>query len=267
IGGMNGDTAETQLTPIAVRTSSPDTPAGSECFTNAGTPVRVSAIEKSPGLVIFVVDPDPRELQKTYDLRNGFGPIHNGVLVRTIVLDSGTWTRLLWPVAEEFRMTSNSSSALFPTTNDIDGTRPLPWLLTHAAGKHGSDSAPRQASDAVGAAGLNAMTGAHRRAVVLVLSRRRDISVHDGASTRKYLASIGVPLFVWSLEGPRPDLRDVWGEVEDVSSLSNLKIAADRLRAELESQRVAWVAANPLTALRIQSTGRCGITPLASALH
>jgi len=45
--------------------------------------------------------------------------------------------------------------------------------------------------------------------------------------------------------------------------MPKLKAAADRLRAELASQRVAWVATDPVTALRIRPTGKCGITPLA----
>jgi hypothetical protein len=42
-----------------------------------------------------------------------------------------------------------------------------------------------------------------------------------------------------------------------------LQAAVERLRAELKSQRVAWVATDPLTALRIHATGKCGMTPLA----
>ncbi|MEA2327097.1 MAG: hypothetical protein QOE68_2056 [Thermoanaerobaculia bacterium] len=105
-----------------------------------------------------------------------------------------------------------------------------------------------------------AITGAHRRAVVLVLSPREDASAHSPQSVRSYLASIGVPLFVWST-GPR---RDAWGAIDDISTPSKMQAAVDRLRAELKSQRIAWVAADPVTALRIHATGRCGITPLAS---
>jgi hypothetical protein len=112
-------------------------------------------------------------------------------------------------------------------------------------------------------AGLNAVTGAHRRAVILVLSGHADASAHSAVSVRNYLASIGVPLFVWSPTAPRQEMRDTWGEIDDISSRAKLKIAADRLRAELASQRVAWVATDPVTALRVHATGKCGITPLA----
>ena len=75
--------------------------------------------------------------------------------------------------------------------------------------------------------------------------------------------SLGVPLLVWSVKGPRPDLAESWGEVEDISSLAKLDAASKRLRRVLEEQRVAWVEVDPLTALTLQAKGDCGITPVA----
>jgi hypothetical protein len=72
-----------------------------------------------------------------------------------------------------------------------------------------------------------------------------------------------VPLFVWSPGGPRPDMQEEWGDIEDISSLPKLNVAAEKLRAELATQRVAWVAAEAVTAFRVEPTGKCGIVPLA----
>jgi hypothetical protein len=72
-----------------------------------------------------------------------------------------------------------------------------------------------------------------------------------------------VPMFVWSLIGPRSDLTDIWGEVEDVSSLNGLRAAADKLRANLAAQRVAWVDVDPLKALRLRADPRCGMATVA----
>lgn len=266
VGGASGETAETQLTPIAVRASTDSIPhPDTHCFMKAGSPVRVAAIEKSAGLVIFVLDPDREATLKALNPARGLGTQANEMLVKMIALDRGTSMHVQWTVAETPRTTSNSSSSvLFPATEDLEaGDTGLVWFLTHISGSHEDDATPRQAADAVVVAGLNAMKGARRRAVVLVLSRHNDASSYGGAVSRRYLSSIGVPLFVWSLDGSRPELRDVWGDIDDVSSLSGLRVAADRLRAELASQRVAWVAADPVNALRIQSTGRCGLTPLA----
>jgi hypothetical protein len=266
IGGMLSDTAESALTPVAVRQSS-EVPAAmlGDCFTSGDTPVRVSAIEKSPPLVIAVIDPDPREAERVLDLEAASVRFN---LRRLIPLDPGTRLRILWPVAQRFKTTSNSSAMLFPPSEDLDSNSDagLMWLLTRGYNGRIDLDAPRQLADAVGVAGLNAITGVHRRAVILVLNRFKDASAHDGASIRNYLATIGVPLFVWSLTGSHPELRDAWGDIEDVSSPAKLKVAGDRLRAELAVQRVAWVAADSVKALRIQPTGRCSITPLARSL-
>src|SRR4051812_49337805 len=239
VGGARGETAETQLTPIAVRASTDSIPhPDANCFTKAESPVRLAAIEKSAGLVIFVLDPDQEAMLKALNPSRGLGTQANEMLVKMIALDRGTSMHVQWTVAEKPRTTSHSSSSvLFPATDDFEaGDTGLVWFLTHMSGNHEDDATPRQAADAVVVAGLNAMKGARRRAVVLVLSRHNDASSYGGAVSRRYLSSIGVPLFVWSLDGSRPELRDVWGDIDDVSSLSGLHVAADRLRAELASQ-------------------------------
>jgi hypothetical protein len=265
VGGMLSDSAEAALTPVAVRQAAEVPPANlGDCFTSGGEPVRVSAIEKSPALVIAVLDPDSREATRVFDSANSGGSTRFNMR-RLIPLDPGTRLRILWPVAQRFKTTNNASAMLFPPSEDLDsnGDAGLMWLMTRTYNGRIEAAAPRQLADAVGVAGLNAITGVHRRAVILVLNRFKDASAHDGASIRNYLATIGVPLFVWSLTGPHPELHDTWGDVEDISSPAKLKEAGDRLRAELATQRVAWVAADSVNALRIQPTGRCSITPLA----
>jgi hypothetical protein len=268
IGGELGYTAEAELTPVGVRQSASVPPANlGDCLTSAGSPVRISVIENSPALVIFVLDPDPTEAIRMLDPRMSPGALGLGRLDEQhgIPLESGTWMRVQWPLPEQFKTTSNRSAFLFPPSNDVDASRRgLVWLLSRTYGDSRiQDWTPRQAADAVGVAGLSAITGAHRRAVVLVLSQFKDTSSHRGPHIRKYLASIGVPLFVWSPGGPRPDMQEEWGDIEDISSLPKLNVAAEKLRAELATQRVAWVAAEAVTAFRVEPTGKCGIVPLA----
>ena len=136
------------------------------------------------------------------------------------------------------------------------------WLLTRAYSGRFDENAPRMFADAAGVAGLDAITGGNRRAVVVVLDHRTDGSSHDPASIRGYLSTIGVPLYVWSLTGPRPELAG-WGEIDDISSPAKLKDAVERLHTDLETQRVAWLATDGVSALRVQATGRCNLTPLA----
>lgn len=267
VGGELTDTAGAEMTPVGMRQSAAIRGVNlADCFTSGGAAVRVGAVENAPALVIFVVDPSPKESLRALNpqLTPGLMWAERIEARHLVMLDSGTWMRILFPVAERHQSTSNETATLFPPSNDLDASSAgLLWFLTRAYDEYVSDALPRQFADAVGVAGLNAITGAHRRAVVLVLSRHDDTSSHAPDAVRNYLRSIGVPLFVWSPTGTHPELRNTWGEIDDISTMPKLKAAADRLRAELASQRVAWVATDPVTALRIRPTGKCGITPLA----
>ena len=264
VGGELTDTAEAEMTPIAVRQNGATPTNLGDCFTSGGAPVRVAAVENLPALVLFVFDPDPGDPLRRLNPQLGAGLLQKMEVRHLFALDPATYMRVIFPLAERHRTTNKSTTELFPPSNDVASEEGgLIWFLTRPYEKSLEKTAPRQFTDAVGVAGLNAITGAHRRAVVLVLGGHADGSAHSAASVRGYLASIGVPLFVWSPAGPRPDMRKVWGEIDDISSRAKMKIAADRLRAELASQRVAWVATDPLSALRIQATGKCGITPVA----
>jgi hypothetical protein len=265
-GGEVGDTAEAQMTPVAVRQGGTAPANLSDCFTSGDSPVRIAAVENLPAQVIFVLDPDPQNPLRKLNPQAVQGLLQRMEVRHLFPLDAGTSMRALFPMPERHSTTSNSTAQLFPPTIDVPADEGgVLWFLTRTYGGFLNDDAPRQFADAVGVAGLTAITGAHRRAVVLVVSGHEDFSAHGAVEVRNYLASIGVPLFVWSPTGPHPELRDRWGEIEDISSRATLKSAVNRLRAELASQRVAWVAADPIAALHIQATGRCGITPLAAA--
>lgn len=267
IGGGVGDTAESLLTAVAVRQppGNADPAHPSDCFTSGGSPVRVSALEKSEAHVIVVVDPDPRDAMKALDLRMTpsmmLGP-HVTDEHHLFSLHTGTWLQLLWPIAERYKTTSNTQAVMFPPSTYVEAQQGgMMWLLTRSYSGHFDKDAPRLFADAAGVAGLDAITGGNRRAVVVVLDHQNDGSGHAPASIRSYLSSIGVPLYVWSVTGPRPESG--WGEIDDISSPAKLKAAVDRLREDLESQRVAWLATDAVAALRVQPTGRCNLTPLA----
>jgi hypothetical protein len=265
VGGELTDTADSEMTAIGVRQTGAEPPANlRDCFTSGGAPVRVAAVENLPALVIFVLDPDPKDPLRKLNPHLGQGLLQRMEVRHLFALDVGTTMRVLFPIPERRHTTRNSTAELFPPSNDVASEEGgVIWFLTRPYEKTLDRSTPRQFTHAVGVAGLNAITGPHRRAVVLVLSDHEDASAHSAVSVRNYLASIGVPLFVWSPTGPRPELRNTWGEIDDISSRAKLKVAVDRLRADLASQRVAWVAADPVAALRIRATGKCGITPLA----
>jgi hypothetical protein len=119
-------------------------------------------------------------------------------------------------------------------------------------------------ADAIAATGLRALRGEHRRAIVLVIGPQPtgDTSVYSPAIVRRYLERIGVPLRVWSLIPPRPELAE-WGPTVDISTPAALQKATEELRHELDSQRMARIPAGPLDALRTVADANCGLEPLA----
>lgn len=270
IESVRSDSVGTQLTPVLLRETSPKHPAKwDRCLADAkGTPVRTAAVEKPRAVVLFVRDPDPIEVEKalTYTMRLRAGT-PNDYVKQTVLLDRGTFGRMIWPVAHRFENPDDAVSLLFPPSVDVDlSSNGVVWLLLKHYGDGDVPEIPRQYTDAVAVAGVNAITGSWRRAVVLVLSSNTDASRYDPAVVRRYLQSVGVPLFVWSFNGPRPDLAASWGEVEDVSNVFKVGVAVKRLREVIAAQRVAWVDVDPLAALRLQAKGDCGIEPWRGGL-
>jgi len=116
------------------------------------------------------------------------------------------------------------------------------WYLTNGRVLADSGGRERRVTDAVAVAGLQAAAENYRRAVVLVLGRDGDdASRYDPETVRRYLESIHVPLFVWSLYGPDTQAAKRWGGAEDISSFYKLSTAVTRLRKELEAQRIVWL--------------------------
>jgi hypothetical protein len=150
----------------------------------------------------------------------------------------GIRARLLWPIAKRYE-DARIASDLFESSSDFS-TESLHWILTRVY--HSLGSLPKQRfADATAVAGLIAFGSSSRRAVVLVLGAPTDSSVYPPEAVRSYLASVRVPLHVWSLVDPatRPEFAR-WGVVVDVSSVDRLRKAFLALRADIRSQRVVW---------------------------
>src|SRR5262249_45992225 len=127
-----------------------------------------------------------------------------------------------------------------------------------------TDDEPLYFADAVAAAGIRAATGGQRRVVIFILSRKTDSSTLDPGAVRRHLASICVPLFVWSPPPAPPRSAAAWGDHEDVSSMVRLGEAVQRVRHALEEQRIAWVNVDPFTALLLKANESCGIATAAT---
>src|SRR5260221_3609822 len=263
LGGPLPDTTGSELTATAVVETGTLPASLDDCFVSNGSPVRVQAIEKSEALVILVRDPSPDDA-----VRSLFPPAarvasDQRVTKRTATLDADTRFRLIWPVAERVQAADQPTAVLFPFSGDFGREQGgMLWGLLFSHGEKG-DARKRQYADAVAVAGVKAMAGAHRRAVVLVIGSGVDGSRYDGRTVRRYLDRIGVPLFVWSLTGPRPELEATWGEILDVSSQAKLQTATDLLRNRLATQRIAWLDADPIRALRATVKPSCGLSMVA----
>jgi hypothetical protein len=259
-GGTLPDSAGSELTATAVMETGTVPASLDGCFASGGRPVRVQALEKSEALVILVRDPDPSDSVIALFPPAARVASDQRVTKKTATFDADTRLRIIWPVAERVEAPDQPTSVLFPFSGDFGREQGgMLWALLYSHGEKG-DTRKRQFADAVAVAGVKAMAGARRRAVVLALGNGPDGSRYDAPTVRRYLDSIGVPLFVWSLTGPRPELTKSWGEVVDVSSQAKLQTATDLLRKTIAAQRIAWLYADPLHALRATVKASCGLT-------
>jgi len=258
------ESARAELTPVLLTETSAQHPASFDaCFSIDGAPVHVAAIDKDTARVLFVQDPDPHLNTRALDpARRASNPMTRNEVAAWARLDDDTMEEIIWPVAQRFSdRTSSTTSRLFEHTQELQPKSGLVGLLTLAS-RYGFNS-PRQFADAVAVAGIRSMLGGRRRAVVLLLSERDDVSGTTPSAVRRYLTSIGVPLFVWSPVGEDVSAAASWGPVDDISTIDHLRGAAIHLKQTLSSQRVAWVRADPLSALRVKADERCGFATVA----
>lgn len=240
---------ESELTPMLVMSEgNRRDPILETCFASGGAPLKATAIEKSDAFVVMVRDPATRPI------------VSPGVQLR---FDAETAERILWPVSRPINAPGEPTAIAFPQSVNHGKVANVSWLLTQRLSPVPAPTEPRQFADAVAVAALTTLEKGHRRAVVLVVSKSPDTSLYSPQVVRGYLQEVGVPLFVWSADGPRPDLAAAWGRIDDVSTPAGMEAAVNRLNASLEAQRIIWVAAEPLTALRAEESAACGLIPVA----
>lgn len=243
IGGGTGAEAQTELTGVPVRLANkatlPPIDVLEELFRGPSGPLRVAAAEEGGAHIWIVRDDNASETQSS--LKGGRVPRRMRGLVPDLPLEKGDAVRFLWPRALGFPGAA-VPAALFPASSEFSAARgkSLTFLLGAISNPEPSGLFPMYA-DAVAVAGLNAYSSFGRRAVVLVLPEASpDASHYSPGLVRRYLESIRVPLFVWSL-APVPPSRSPWGLVEAVGTAEGLRAAGGRLRESLERQRIVWV--------------------------
>lgn len=260
-GGEFAETMPTQLTPTAVtRTGAADVPLAEDCFVSNGAPLRVSSVEKPGATVIIVRDPDPADIKAALMFTAVIGgSIDTATMRKAAMLDPDTTLELMSPAADRAVAPDQPTAILFPSFPDPDTKEGIYWFLTSTRIRN--SIGPRRWADAVAVAAVKAVSSGRRRAVLLVLGNLPDASYHAPAAVRQYLESLGVPLFVWSVFGVPGN--GAWGKVEDVSTLEKMNAAAEEIRKALDIQRIAWIYADPLTALHADVKPACGYARLA----
>jgi len=257
-GGQFSYQMPAELTPVLVRDREAGTTLLDSCFVVNGEPVRATAVERSNPLVLFVRNPSPSVALE--QLRSSVSVSAASVREAGRFRLEGT-VRFLWPTARRIPLGEKSVAELFDRSPELKGEQGTWRLLTRTAGPPPGEI---RFADAVAVAGVHAAKSGRRRAVVLVLGADGpDVSRHHPRAVTRYLEAIGVPLMVWSLKGPRPDLEEKWGEVRDVSTLDKLNTATIELNRALDEQRIAWLATGPLAALKATSRPDCRYEPLA----
>jgi len=264
-GGKYGSEVSTDLTavPVRVHRRKPTVASLQGQLLADGKPLVVMAVEEDPAEVFMVRDQGIADALRKEALTDGSRKqrlemgLGEGRRLRVepnyLRYESGLRKqdeiRFIRPVPRSF-VGSGMRSDLFDSSRAYtieDGG--VHWFLTRLSTPGGDSQKPQRLADAVAVAGIQAMSGSRPRAVVLVLDAvSEDDSIYDAAAVRRYLASIRVPLFVWTVvEGAAasPDFA-AWGEVDEVWNLNRLSKAVARLRDEVESQRIVWVAGTHL---------------------
>ncbi len=275
-GGEYGSHVSTELTAVPVRrrqgVSLPPLEDLQGWFVAGGQPLPVAAVEDGPGKVILVRLPGGTEIldKLVPGRRQSSAPgLRNETrlgredrirsLRYEMRLGKEDRLRFLSLSSNPYR-TSRVPAELFDMTREIPYEEGgLFWHLTNSRVLHDSEK-QRRIADAVAVAGLQAAAENYRRAVVLVLGGDgEDSSRYDPATVRRYLESIRVPLFVWSLYGPETADARRWGGAEDISTVHKLSAAVARLRAELDAQRIVWLEGRHLPQAIGLSTNAQGV--------
>jgi hypothetical protein len=248
-GGVYSEQMPADLTAIGVRQREASKAPGPCLFTFGEHDLAPAAVERGPAIVSFILNGDANDrLRRNHSyLRDPLYAIPDAEF------------RLVTPIATAIQQ-RDYESAIFPSM-PIDGSRGTRSVMLY---RTWSGEADRRFADALAVAGVRSL-GSNRRAVVYVIGELRapDHSAHSPETVRRYLESVGVPLRVWSTSGPHPELEAAWGRIRDVSSAPGLLEATSELKHELEMQRVAWLPAGPLEALRARPNDDCGYVALA----
>jgi hypothetical protein len=243
-GGEYGSEVSTELTGVPIHARARRLPPAAQLagwLAADGKPVAIDAVEEDgPGNLFIVGAASGQEVGQKLASKGRLG----GDMHYELRLGSEDVIHLVPALAKRVE-SGGETSDLFQISPPLDYSMGgLFWVLLHS--QIPSTSAPRIA-DAVASAGLAAVNGNRRRAVLLILSgEEKDASRYDVAQVRRFLAALRVPFFAWSLGEPRPgSTAAAWGAV-DVTLVRHLYAAVTQVKDELDSQRIVMVGGRHL---------------------
>ncbi|HEX7614138.1 MAG TPA: hypothetical protein VF554_02565 [Thermoanaerobaculia bacterium] len=240
---LRGETqAELTAVPVVFSGRAPKESEMEEWFLANGKPVRVEAVEESPGE--FVVVKDERASSWLSDLR---ASAYHASYWYKVPLGKGQRLRFCWPgtrppgeVAPGYDVFLYSTDYVAPRDahrHIVD----LRQLLIEV--EPPEFHSPTRLADAVGAAALLAAAGNRPRAVLLLVAGPDDESAMPVEWVRGYLRALRVPLFVWA---KNRKIASAWGKVEVLATPENLKDAVARMARAVERQRIVWLEGSHL---------------------
>jgi hypothetical protein len=247
-GGIYTEQMPAELTSVAMRLHGD---GGAGCLTFNERPVVPNALERGSAEVFFVILPGA--VRERNRLRSwSISP------ARFLIPD--TDLLVVSPVSRKLATSEELDTDLFSQT--VETGR---WGTFQVVTSNRRFAGPVRAADAVAASGVRALAHGLRRAVVLVIAKgdeQMDASTQSASAVRRYLHRIGVPLYIWSIDGRNPEVEAAWGSATDISSAQKLRAATQELENDLDTQRIAWLPLAPIDALSVTSARDCSMTPL-----
>ena len=268
IGGDYGEGVNVAMTAVPVifgGRSEPSVSSLQGAILTDAKPAKLFAVERGPLEMVVVLE------QGAISSLGGHGRLldRSPDYARTgIELEEGDAVRFMSTTPT--RVASGSLPYdLFPISTPFTSEHgELPYILTHV--DLGSQETGQRIADAVATAGVQAAAGNRRRLVLLILGHRwEDESQLSVAAAKQYLASLGVPLVVWSTGAAQSRtvsddripivMKTEWGKARNVGSVTRLLESTRRLLEVLSDQRIVWVEGDHLPTAMHLAKGAKGI--------
>ncbi len=168
-------------------------------------------------------------------------PRARGVLRSVMRLGEDQSLRFVWPFSLH-RESNRVAYDLFARSEEHSPSDGGVYYLLSAAQQPPFELRDQRLADAVAVAGMSAAARDRRRAVVLVLGAEpADASRLSPQAVRRYLADLGVPLFVWSVEKKvSSPVAAAWGGAESVYRRRGFSRSVEALSRALDRQRIVW---------------------------